>query len=127
MANTANAAGLDSTQLETLKQKLLQLRAELRSRHSGELRAREGLASEVEDEGDAAVRANNEDTLVTLAEADHARLAEIDHALAKFDDGSYGLDEESEEPIGFPRLSVLPWARFSAATQELLEKLEKRG
>ena len=127
MSNTANAAGLDSKQLEALKQKLLQARAELGSRHSGELRARTGLVSEVEDEGDAAVRANNEDTLVTLAEADHTRLAEIDHALAKFDDGSYGLDEDSEEPIGFARLSVLPWARYGAETQERLEKLEKRS
>jgi RNA polymerase-binding transcription factor len=127
MVNVTNAAGLDPKQLETLKQKLYTLRAELGARHSGELRARAGLASEVEDEGDAAVRANNEDTLVTLAEADHYRLAEIDHALAKFDDGSYGIDEDTEEPIGFARLAVVPWARYAADTQERLEKLEKRG
>jgi DnaK suppressor protein len=127
MANTDNAAGLDPNQLETLKQKLLALRAGLGSRRTGKLRGRAGLVSEVEDEGDAAVRANNEDTLVTLAEADHARLAEIDHALAKFDDGSYGVDEDTEEPIGFARLSAVPWARYSADTQERLEKIEKRG
>jgi DnaK suppressor protein len=127
MATITNEAGLDPKQLETLKQKLQQMRAELASRRSGELRGRTDLASEVEDEGDAAVRANNEDTLVTLAEADHARLAEIDHALLKFEKGTYGLDEDSEEPIGFARLQVLPWARYGADTQERIERLEKRG
>jgi RNA polymerase-binding transcription factor len=127
MANVSNAAGLDPKQLDTLKGKLIALRAALGSRHSGDLASRASGAADVEDEGDTAQRTNDEETQRALAEADHTRLAEIEHALLKFDDGTYGLDEDTEEPIGFARLAVLPWARFSATTQERLEKLEKRG
>ena len=122
MSDSTNEAGLTPSQLETLKQKLLAARAELGSRRAGQLRARTGLLSEVEDEADAASRANDEDRLVLLAEAEHSRLIEIDHALAKFELGEYGIDEETGEPIGHARLSVIPWARYAAETQEELDR-----
>jgi DnaK suppressor protein len=122
MGESTNETGLLPTELETLKQKLLAARKDLVERRAEQLRARTGLLSEVEDEGDSASRANDEDRLTLLAETEHARLAEIDHALSKFDAGEYGIDEETGEPIGFPRLSVIPWARFSASTQEELDR-----
>jgi RNA polymerase-binding transcription factor len=36
---------------------------------------------------------------------------EIDHALAKFDEGTYGICEVSGEPIPEERLEAIPWAR----------------
>ena len=118
MANDANDDELTQPQLAQLKKQLLDAKEALTSRRSGQLRARTDLLSEVEDEGDAASRANSEDTLVSLAESEHARLAAIDRALAKFDKGEYGYDEDTGEPIPFGRLAALPWARFSASTQE---------
>jgi DnaK suppressor protein len=115
-------SGLDANQLRELRQLLLDARVSLTLRRSGQLRARTGLISEVEDEGDSAARAGDEDRLVQLAETEHDKLAEIDHALSKFDTGDYGLDEETEEPIGFARLRLIPWARYSATTQEALER-----
>ncbi len=117
-----NRSGLDAGQLRELQQLLIAAREELTTRRSGQLRARTGLVSEVEDEADAAARAGDEDRLVRLAETEHERVAEIDHALSKFDTGEYGLDEDTDEPIGYPRLKVLPWARFAAATQEARER-----
>jgi DnaK suppressor protein len=121
MTKTPNA-GLDANQQVALKQQLLDEREELVSRRSNQLQAQTSLRSEVEDDGDAASRANNEDTLVTLAESEHDRVAEIDHALEKFETGAYGLDEETGEPIGYGRLSIVPWARYSAQTQERHER-----
>jgi DnaK suppressor protein len=118
MENGANGSGLTQAQRAQLQKQLLDAKESLTSRRSGQLRARTGLLSEVEDEGDAASRANSEDTLVSLAESDHARLAAIERALAKFESGEYGLDEDTGEPIPFGRLAALPWARFSASTQE---------
>ena len=118
MANDESVSKLTPQQKTTLQEQLLAAKEALTSRRSGQLRARTDLLSEVEDEGDAASRAHSEDTLVTLAEGDHARLAEIEHALAKFSRGDYGLDEDTGEPIPFGRLAALPWARFSARTQE---------
>jgi RNA polymerase-binding transcription factor DksA len=118
MENGANGNGLSPEQRAQLQKQLLDAKESLTSRRSGQLRARTGLLSEVEDEGDAASRANSEDTLVSLAESDHARLAAIERALVKFENGEYGLDEDTGEPIPFGRLAALPWARFSASTQE---------
>ncbi|MDI1446175.1 TraR/DksA family transcriptional regulator [Polyangium sp. 6x1] len=57
-----------------------------------------------------------------LLERDVQLLSEIDRALAKFNDGTYGLCEGTGEPIGFPRLRSRPWARFSVEYQEQLER-----
>lgn len=48
-----------------------------------------------------------------LALSEQARRAveEIDHALAKFDLGTYGICEVSGEPIPKERLEAIPWAR----------------
>jgi DnaK suppressor protein len=39
------------------------------------------------------------------------RLAEIERALAKLDEGNYGLSEETGAPIPYERLAAVPWAR----------------
>ncbi len=48
-----------------------------------------------------------------LALASKARemIEEIDHALSKFELGTYGICEVSEEPIPKERLEAIPWAR----------------
>lgn len=58
------------------------------------------------------------DTLAVERERDLALSAqarqaveEIDHALAKFDLGTYGICEASGEPIPEERLEAIPWAR----------------
>ena len=45
-----------------------------------------------------------------------AELAQIDAALARLisDPDSFGLDENTGEPIPFERLDIIPWARTTA-------------
>jgi len=38
-------------------------------------------------------------------------LAEVEHALAKFEQGTYGLCEGCGQPIELARLETLPWTR----------------
>ena len=40
-----------------------------------------------------------------------AALEQIDHALAKFDLGTYGICEVSGDPIPKERLEAIPWAK----------------
>jgi DnaK suppressor protein len=56
---------------------------------------------------------------------DRPRLADIERALRKMADGTYGFSEFSGEPIHFERLAAIPWARFSAAEQEELERSQR--
>ena len=50
------------------------------------------------------------------------RLRLVARALAKLESGAYGFCEETEEPIGYERLSVVPWARFCVHVQEVHER-----
>lgn len=48
-----------------------------------------------------------------LVEKDRQLLREINNALAKIQDGSFGICEGTAKPITKPRLEAQPWARFS--------------
>jgi DnaK suppressor protein len=60
-----------------------------------------------------------------LLERDIGLIREIDRALAKIGEGSYGMCEGTGEPIGYSRLKLRPWARFSVAHQEEIERAER--
>ena len=47
-----------------------------------------------------------------LEEGAQSTLTEIEAALARIADGSYGVCEICGEPIGAERLSAIPWARL---------------
>jgi DnaK suppressor protein len=59
-----------------------------------------------------------------LVEKDRNLLREINHALAKIQNGTYGICEGTGNPIGKPRLEAQPWARFSI---EYARQREKNG
>jgi DnaK suppressor protein len=54
-----------------------------------------------------------------LAEAGAARadetLADVQHALERLEDGTYGSCEGCGAPLPFERLDVIPWARLCVA------------
>jgi len=60
-------------------------------------------------EGDS-LSSERERDLALSAQA-RAAVEEIDHALAKFATGTYGICEASGEPIPIERLEAIPWAR----------------
>ena len=47
-----------------------------------------------------------------LEEGAQQTLAEIDAALQRIDDGTYGICEVCGKPIGAERLAAIPWARL---------------
>lgn len=105
--------------LEAQKKLLLEERERL-TRHSESLRAeadalaadREAGDTQFDDEsgeGDT-LAVERERDLVLSAQAQQT-VAEIDHALAKLEDGTYGICEISGQPIPRDRLKAIPWAR----------------
>ena len=99
--------GLDAAQLALLGDLLERRRANLAGHH--------GLT----------VTDNSRDLAVQEVEtspADKATVRMIKHALAKFDDGSYGECEECGNPIGFSRLQARPEARLCIKCQTRAEK-----
>jgi DnaK suppressor protein len=49
-------------------------------------------------------------------------LMEIETALAKINNGQYGICEMCEEEIGFQRLKVKPHAKYCIDCREIAEK-----
>jgi len=74
------------------------------------------------DAGDRSEADRETDTTISMAQRHAAELQEIDAALARIDDGSYGTCEECDANIGAPRLEAQPTARRCIACQEQLEQ-----
>jgi len=51
---------------------------------------------------------------------------EIEMALGRIENGTYGICEETEEPIETDRLLAIPWTRLSIEGAELRESLGRR-
>ena len=49
-------------------------------------------------------------------------LVEIEGALSRIEDGTYGICEGCNEPISKERLKAIPWTRYCVAYASLLEK-----
>ena len=73
------------------------------------------------DEGDASVDLQGSDDSGQLVLDLRAQLAEVEHALAKFDAGTYGICERCGRPIPLARLRVLPEARYDVEYEEEVE------
>jgi DnaK suppressor protein len=116
-ANSDGRSGLTKGELELLRERLERTRAEVLGRVQGEqavAREAEGFFEAME----AAEQTREQDDAVLMNERDRELLHEIDHALAKFASGSYGLSESSGEPIGFRRLLSVPWTRVGIDEEE---------
>ena len=108
-----NRPALDAANLATLRARLEAERARLRGILQGldtEVRDAEPPPDEPEDYGEMGRDLTEEGTARALA-ADHERLlAQVERALQRMDEGTYGLSEVSGRPIPLERLEALPWA-----------------
>jgi DnaK suppressor protein len=116
---------MNPLQLEYFRQKLLRWRLELLEESSGTL-------SHLKEESAAAADVTDRASLETergieLRTRDRERklISKIDAALMRIEDGSYGYCEETDEPIGIPRLEARPVATLSLESQERHERLER--
>ena len=113
---------LSERQILVLREQLEQERARLLA----ELESWEGQIRAVDaepDAQDAAVRDAERATLAEQVRHARARTREQELALERMREGVYGLCEDSEEEIPFPRLRAEPTARY---TVEAAERLEAR-
>ena len=113
---------LTDAQRDELRRMLETRRAEIASSIESRQSQDRGADREVGDEMDDANTEGIVAMTSRLLERDVQLLGEIDRALAKFRTGDYGYCEGTGEPIGFGRLRSRPWARFSVAYQEQLER-----
>ncbi len=105
-----------------LEQRKLALLQQLAGRMDGEL-ARVPAVEEIETSpADSASNRTLNQLEMEADEHKQAQLSSIRHALAKIDDGSYGLCDNCGNEIPFSRLNARPEAPLCIACQTRLEK-----
>lgn len=116
---------IPETIITVCKQRLIEVKSELLNRMRSNFadyhnRDRGG------DETDQAVDVLAEQQFVSEQERLRRQLLEIELALAKIEEGIYGICEETDEPIETQRLLAIPWTRLSIEGAEIREVLSKR-
>lgn len=103
--------------------RLLQLEAEL-TRQSRQLseEAREAPQNYSMHMADGATDSFDRDFALSLLTGEQDALNEIEEAIKRIENGTYGVCEVTGKPIPQARLEAVPWARFTTATAKKLEK-----
>lgn len=118
---------MDPKSLDRFRRKLLEMRSQILNRSRG--RGAETLrisTDDLADETDHAAAMTQQNIHLNVQERDRTMLREIEHALAKFEIGEYGICEDTEEPIDKERLEAQPWTRYCVEAAEIREKKAKR-
>ena len=118
---------MDAKKQSKYRQKLMEVRAKIINRMS--IRQEAALKinqDDLTDETDHAATLIQQSVALNVQERDRFILREIENALSKMEEGTYGLCEDTEEPIDEARLDAEPWARYSVEAAEIREMKAKR-
>jgi DnaK suppressor protein len=114
---------LTTTQIATLRTKLDTERERLAKRLAEDANElAQTVAAEPGDIEDAAADEAGSFRSNTLRERERVQLIEVEAALARMDDGTYGICEDTDEPIPYRRLELEPTTRFTVAALEQRER-----
>lgn len=103
---------------ERLKRMLTELRSEIQQEVKG---ASERDLAHIIESTDVASDAAEGDLALRIAESEGVEATEIQRAIDKVDNGSYGVCEGCNKPINSERLRFLPFATHCIKCQELAE------
>lgn len=79
----------------------------------------------VGDEIDQSVAQLEEYNILISQERIRNQLLEVEFALARIENGEFGICEETNEPIEAQRLLTIPWTRLSIEGAEIRERYKK--
>lgn len=107
--------------IQECRRKLLQSRAEIINRIAENSRTFKSKGPLQGDEIDQSIELLLEDHLLIENERIRMQLLEIDYALSRMENGTYGICEETNELIEVARILALPATRFSIEGAEIQE------
>ena len=124
-ADDEGPAELTDAEIERLRGMLEARRNQLHESIDARREQERDTGREVGDEMDEANTEGVTAMTSKLLERDVALVREIERALAKISEGTYGACEGTGEPIGYARLQLRPWARYSISYQEEMEREDR--
>ncbi len=112
--------------LEKAKEALLKLKAEIFNTVSLRSSDEDALQKEeLFDEVDHTIEERQKELSLLLNEREKAKLNEIEDAIKRIENKSYGVCEECGDKIPSERLKYIPYVRFCVDCQEKMEKIQE--
>jgi RNA polymerase-binding transcription factor DksA len=111
--------------LEREKDRLEELRAGYQSEHLTDESEDDSIAElshQPQHMADTGTETFNRERDLSIFEQIEAELTDVEHALRRLDDGTYGICEACGSQIGDDRLDAMPEARFCLNDQALAEQ-----
>src|SRR5260370_14051002 len=113
---------MEAPKLEHFKQLLL---AEL-GRHAANVREEQAAAldaasDDAKESADLALRDVIEEMALKLGQKESQMVADIDQALLRLEEGSYGICTRCGRPVDERRLEAMPTARYDAECQAIAQ------
>jgi DnaK suppressor protein len=113
---------MDKQKLEHYRGILLkQLGQHTENVRGGQAAALEGMDDGVKDSVDMSLQDVNQELMLRLGERESQMVADIDQALLRMDEGSYGVCARCGNAIDERRLDAVPTARYDAKCQSEVE------
>ena len=108
------------------KERLLNLREDLLREIAENMKMEIGhLQEAIADMYDLADDERERQFTILLRDRDREKLDQIDEALERIEEGTYGICEECGSKISEGRLNVMPFARYCVECKSKIEKSEK--
>ncbi|HEX8653187.1 MAG TPA: TraR/DksA family transcriptional regulator [Pyrinomonadaceae bacterium] len=119
---------MDQKRLEHFRSILTELLRE----HTENVREDQAAALESVDDGvkdsvDMSLQDVNQEITLRMGERESQMVADIDQALLRIEEGSYGVCARCGKPIDERRLEAMPTARYDAACQSAIEESKGRN
>jgi DnaK suppressor protein len=122
-ADRRKANALGQQELESLRKSLLAEKHRMIEMYHNDVHAAREIREEgVEDYEELASMDFDRDLLYSMSESELDKLLQIDEALERMTKGTFGRCMYSGEPIPLERLREVPWTRYAADVQTLVEQ-----
>jgi DnaK suppressor protein len=119
---------MDKNRLEHFRNILTeQLRQRTENVRGDQAAALEAVDDGVKDSVDMSLQDVNQELMLRLGERESQAVAEIDQALMRIDEGTYGQCGRCGKEINERRLEAVPTARYDAACQAEIETAQGLG
>ena len=113
---------METSKLEHFKRLLLtELRRHAQHVNEDQAAALDAAGDDAKESADLAMRDENEEMALKLGDQESQMVADIDQALLRIEEGSYGTCTRCGHPIDQRRLEAMPTARYDADCQALIE------
>jgi RNA polymerase-binding transcription factor len=122
-STAAKAVRMSKKEMEKYRRLLEEKKASLSSDLAKTRSAEEETTEEAtQDIADKAVSSYTREFLYSLTDGERSTLLQIDDAIVRIDDGTYGMCINCGQPMAEKRLTAVPWAPYCVECQELAEK-----